>query len=103
MGNTDALNFDGSVGFEEGIEKEDKMKKRLKITDLAYRSYRTGYGTPEEEANYMKWFNSLNEEAQYIENLEIENTALTNKLDELESIIDEAREVLYEIEEEQKK
>lgn len=79
------------------------MKKRIKITDLAYRSYRTCYGTPEEEANYMKWFNSLNEEEQYIENLEVENTAITNKIDVLEGLIDTAREVLYEIEEEQKK
>ena len=79
------------------------MKKRLKITDLAYRSYRTAYGTPEEETDYIKWFNSLTEEEQYIENLETENTALTNKIDELESIIDEAKEVLYEIEEEQKR
>ena len=79
------------------------MKKRVRITDLAFRSYRTGYGTPEEEADYMKWFNSLDEEKQYIENLEVENTALINKIDELEGIIDEAREVLYEIEEELKK
>lgn len=72
-----------------------------RITDLSYRNYRTNYGLPEEERAYMKWYNGLTEEEQYVENLEVQNRVLINKIDALETLVEEINEIMNENREEE--